>query len=86
MQDSALTKQSLNSTMAAKQELLDSTFSADNGVLSKLNFSKGYLHGLSSHFNRYQLIKAAVDVSTGDVVVPVRAVGRRTYKSNILAL
>lgn len=85
-QDPTLARLSLNTTMTARQEPLDATLSAGDNVLSRLSFSKGYLHGLSSHFNRYQLIKAAVDVSTNDVVVPVRAVGRRTYKSNILAL
>lgn len=85
-QDPTLARLSLNTMMTARQEPLDATLSAGDNVLSRLSFSKGYLHGLSSHFNRYQLIKAAVDVSTNDVVVPVRAVGRRTYKSNILAL
>lgn len=85
-QNSITPSQSINSTIDIKQKPLDSTFFSGDGVLSKLNFSKGYLHGLSSHFNRYELIKAAVDVSTKDIVVPVRAVGRRTYKSNILAL
>lgn len=84
--NSTVLNQSMNSTMNTGQKSLESTVSAGDSVLSKLSFSKGYLHGLSSHFNRYELIKAAVDVSTRDVVVPVRAVGRRTYKSNILAL
>lgn len=62
-------------------------------LLTTLRFGEGYLRGASAYVNRYGLISSAVQAaSTAGPVsemtskVPMRNVGRRGYRSSIIAL
>ncbi|TNJ28414.1 hypothetical protein GMRT_12546 [Giardia muris] len=62
-------------------------------LLTTLRFGEGYLRGTSAYVNRYGLISSAIQVASTAGLgsettpkIPTRSVGRRGYRSSIIAL